>query len=482
MPEGWSTRVVFSEDGGFAYRPDELFVHQTRAEDAQSILNGRQSDEPPGREDSKGSFVRFTSVQGLEGAAGELHAAGIPSHPNHVLFSHCVCCCGPHPALLSPNPFTANPFTANPFTANPFTANPFTANPFTANPFTANPFTANPFTANPFTANPFTANPFQPNPFYLGAYAGERPETAEFRSTGWRPHSARPATAPVLPDPGPDLEDPAPSVLIIDTGIASDLLLPHALTGVRPDELLGAAARLRGPEEEPDHDHDDHIDPVAGHGTFIAGIIKRIAPRCDLHVQGPVTGYGDVSEDDIAVVLESLLAKPPDLLNLSFGAYSVAGMARLAEAVRKLQDAGTIVVASAGNDATCRPSYPAALPGVVSVGALGPYGPAAFTNFGPWVRACAPGVDVVSTFFTEWQSTSDPGEKYSEWVRWSGTSFAAPAVVGALAQAMREYPYPSGKNAVRQLIDDRALYRIPGLGTVVNHAPRWQRAAGPVEC
>ena len=47
-------------------------------------------------------------------------------------------------------------------------------------------------------------------------------------------------------------------------------------------------------------------------------------------------------------------------------------------------------MASAGNDALSRPVLPAALPGVVGVGALGPGGPAPFPNYGPWVDACAP--------------------------------------------------------------------------------------------
>jgi subtilisin family serine protease len=159
-------------------------------------------------------------------------------------------------------------------------------------------------------------------------------------------------------------------------------------------------------------------------------------------------------------------------VNLSFGGYAPVDMVRLHEAVSRLQDAGTVVVASAGNDATCRPAYPAGFPGVVSVGALGPYGPAHFTNYGPWVRACAPGVDVVSTFFTKWESQARSSEKYGEWVSWSGTSFATPAVVGALARAMQA-GLPR-EQAVQRLIDDPGLFRIPGLGTVVNQTPWWQ--------
>ena len=38
---------------------------------------------------------------------------------------------------------------------------------------------------------------------------------------------------------------------------------------------------------------------------------------------------------------------------------------------------------------------------MIAVGALDAGGRAAFSNFGSWVDACAPGVDVVSTFFTD---------------------------------------------------------------------------------
>ncbi|HET8618159.1 MAG TPA: S8 family serine peptidase [Acidimicrobiales bacterium] len=449
----WSERVAYSESGGFAYRRGELFVPLGRAREAQALLSpeARPSQrQTPGREDLEGiGLSHFSDVVEELRAIDHLRAAGIPTHPNHVLFSHCLCCCGPHPAL-------------------------FWGNPFTGNPFTGNPFTGNPFTGNPFTGNPFGAKDYQPNPLALPRTS---PEAIEFRATGWRPHSARPAMAPVLPEPPDDPDGPTPSVVVIDTGLAQADLLPRALYDVTAVDVQ-LAIRQQVSDEKPDADGDKRIDPMAGHGTFIAGIIKRIAPSCGLLVQGPLSGYGDVSEHDIGTVLDALLPHPPALLNLSFGGYAAVDMVRLGGAVRRLQDAGTVVVASAGNDSTCRPLYPAAFPGVVSVGALGPYGPAHFTNYGPWVRACAPGVDVISTFFTEWESPILDSERYAEWVCWSGTSFAAPAVVGALARAMRAGL--SNEQAVARLIDDPGLFRIPGLGTVVNQTPWWQSTGGDV--
>jgi subtilisin family serine protease len=256
-----------------------------------------------------------------------------------------------------------------------------------------------------------------------------------------------------------------PSIVVVDTGIAVANLRPNALAGLAADAT--DSANDETPDESP---VDGKLDSDAGHGTFIAGIIEGIVPGCKLLVNGLLTGQGDANEADVATTLESLATRPegrPDLVNLSFGGYTVDGMERLHEAVRKLQDAGTVIVASAGNDATCLPSYPAAFPDVIAVGAIGPYGPAHFTNYGSWVRACAPGIDIVSTFFTE--CATDDGAEYGEWVRWSGTSFSAPAVLAVLAEQMKQ-GLP-GSEAVRRTIDAPGLLRVPDLGAVVNRQP-----------
>ena len=115
---------------------------------------------------------------------------------------------------------------------------------------------------------------------------------------------------------------------------------------------------------------------------------------------------------------------------MSFGTYTEDDTCPLAmgEAVRLLREKGVVVVASAGNDATCRPAFPAAHPDVIAVGALDCHGPAAFTNHGRWVDACAPGVGVVSTFvFHDGPAGeacgADP-DRFEGWARWSGTRSA----------------------------------------------------------
>jgi hypothetical protein len=166
---------------------------------------------------------------------------------------------------------------------------------------------------------------------------------------------------------------------------------------------------------------------------------------------------------------------PVDVLSLSLGYYHETPVAphfdaTLAELLGALGRAGTVVVCSAGNDATDRPSFPAAfgpwssgsgtgtprdpdaVP-IVSVGALNPDGTVAlFSNGGPWVRAFAPGGAVVSTmpvaFQGGWQPPAalrwdghdraaiDLDAFAGGFAVWSGTSFSAPVLAGRLAAAL----------------------------------------------
>ncbi len=429
----WQTRVSFSPGGGFAYRPGEVIVRGGDFKDAESLIielaaHGgvvREEKDGPDDYDRVGSFARFRGVPDTLDAVAKLNQAGIYAQVNHVLFAH---------NLPENGGFQANPFYANPFYANPFNANPFYANPFYANPFYANPFYANPFYANP-------------NP------AADQ----SFRETGRRPSSARPA----LEAKSLERVEKAmpPMIAILDTG--------YAQGQVR--DLANNANT-----EVPDFDQKGYLDPVAGHGTFIAGIIEQLVPACDIEVYSVISSYGDGDEIVIGRKLRELAArnKHLDFVNLSFGGYSTSGMGVLAEAIADLYHKGTVVVASAGNDGTSLPMYPAVLPYVVAVGALDHEGaPAPFTNYGPWVRACALGVEVVSTFFAGFDGAhpvqaGDDIDRFRGWAAWSGTSFAAPRVVAELAKHMRD-KNKTALEAVQAKIDSAELDRKPLLGTAI---------------
>ena len=106
----------------------------------------------------------------------------------------------------------------------------------------------------------------------------------------------------------------------------------------------------------------------------------------------PLTSpMGDVSELAVTqAIFNEADPKPPrqrpDIISLSFGGPVMEHPGLLRSAVAAANRAGVVLVASA-NNATCEPQYPAALPQVVAVGAVGPEGPAPFTNYGEWVDA-----------------------------------------------------------------------------------------------
>jgi subtilisin family serine protease len=264
----------------------------------------------------------------------------------------------------------------------------------------------------------------------------------------------------------------APVVVVLDTGlpITGTAVFPPAMVGA-PISPFDASFDVDGPDLDPS---DRFLDEVAGHGTFIAGLVSQVAPGCNVTVHKVLASAGDTDEEIIFQRLESLRFDDPThtVLSLSFGGYVPELPQFMAAAIAKIQKLGVVVVASAGNDGTCEPMFPAALPGVVSVGAIGPGGPAFFTNYGPWVRACAPGVDLLSTFFMFDGSDRPTGgaqdpDNFKGWAIWSGTSFSGPVVAGALARTMMAEGC-TAEEAVARVVDNPFLLRLPGLGTVVN--------------
>ncbi len=233
------------------------------------------------------------------------------------------------------------------------------------------------------------------------------------------------------------------------------------------------------------------LDPAAGHGTFIAGIIANLAPGAKVTCVRALSSYGDTDDAAIAQALleqfpDDGSGEPPfDIVTMSFGGFCDDDdpPIAIASAIATIQaryngdgdESGDLIrdrvvfVASAGNDASCRPTWPASFENVIGVGALGPHGPAPFTNHGPWVNACAPGVDVVSTFFDLGDHARDDGEDFDGWAVWSGTSFSGPIVAAAIAwEWMGRNAQGRPGDAAAWLLDRPGHFRYPGLGTVVN--------------
>ncbi|WP_460370798.1 S8 family serine peptidase, partial [Actinocorallia lasiicapitis] len=217
------------------------------------------------------------------------------------------------------------------------------------------------------------------------------------------------------PEPGPARREVI--VAVLDTGLD-----PHPWW----EESDWYAAQREEVAQVLDADLDYELDAQAGHGTFVAGVVLRQAPTARIVARRVIGGDGVGDELDVMRALHGLRA---DVVNLSLGCHTFDDRPSplLQRAVAALGRA-TVVTACAGNTASDRPFWPAALKTVLAVAALDGDERAYFSNYGWWVDACAQGVGVESSFVRF-------GE-FAGYAAWSGTSFAAPAVAGTIAAGL----------------------------------------------
>jgi subtilisin family serine protease len=278
-----------------------------------------------------------------------------------------------------------------------------------------------------------------------------------------------PADAAPLPGVGPAAGSGV-SVYVVDTGLLADAAGHPWLAGVTgEEEKLPAGA-----------DGTVEIPPYAGHGTFIAGVARCVAPEAAVHVTNVLSLAGATLETEIVRHLDAALGLGPDIISLSAGGTSrndlpLLGFEMFWERYRKHK--GTVLVAAAGNNSGRRPFWPAALPGVVSVGALSAdlRSRAYFSGYGPWVDVYAPGERLINAFARGCYSYHEPprtGERKEFWgmALWSGTSFATPVVAGLIAARMSRTG-ENGRRAADAVLAAARAQALPGVGPVAGVGP-----------
>ena len=287
----------------------------------------------------------------------------------------------------------------------------------------------------------------------------------------------RRVSAAMAPVPAPDSSQRVPwpgtdgsgvSVRIVDTGLMPNVN-PHYswLTGVQgtpePYDLDGNGNQV--------------IGPYAGHGTFVAGILRCVAPKASVFIERAFEVAGANYETNVMSLVEDALDQDPDILVLAFTSAThrdqcLHSFDELYE--RRIRGTkGLVVLAPAGNDGSSRPMWPAAHPGVIAVGALAANwrDRATFSGFGRWVDVYAPGEDLVNAFPEGNYVTSEPPEpgesrQFTGMAQWSGTSFSTPVVAGLIAARMSQ----TGQNAQQAW---ESLHRfagsqaVPGVGPVL---------------
>lgn len=243
-------------------------------------------------------------------------------------------------------------------------------------------------------------------------------------------------------------------VAVIDTGI-------NIGTGARArtDKWLdGIADPSRAADIDPLYEYNlaifgsssTYLDYGAGHGTFVTGVIRQVAPHAAVRVYRAIDGDGDGSDEDLAVDLVQAVRDGANIVNLSLGTETpddhppVATMVALELIAEESGRDDVVVIAAAGNSGTTRPVWPAAFPGVIAVAGLSlAYEPATWSTRGFWVTCSTAATGVLSTFVLgeetpEMDPQPDSWTEPNPWAISSGTSFAAPQVAGAIARAFMQ--------------------------------------------
>jgi len=204
--------------------------------------------------------------------------------------------------------------------------------------------------------------------------------------------------------------------------------------------------------DDPDNDPSDFV--LDGHGTHIYGIMGAVGNNAlgvvgvnwsvslmalrSGYLRDDGEGFQDYEAKANAIVYA--VENGADVINMSFGSYRPDDTFN--ELIQDAWEAGVVLVAAAGNEATSARSYPACYNHVVSVGATDRFDRKTyFSNYGYWVDISAPGENIMSTF---------PDDTYQ---MLSGTSMSSPIVAGAAGLLFSYFPDSSNEWIVSRLLN-----------------------------
>ncbi|OLT11016.1 hypothetical protein BJF78_27965 [Pseudonocardia sp. CNS-139] len=270
--------------------------------------------------------------------------------------------------------------------------------------------------------------------------------------------------------PGPSLaERRGPAVAVLDTGIDGRPRSDGWLVGLATPDNVDPLDAIP---------HDGELDPGAGHGTFVAGVVQQVAPAADVRVYKVMDSSGLGSELRVACAILRAAADGATVINLSLGTHTMNDTPPVAfEVALELlaeRHPDVLVLAAAGNGGVSAPCWPGAFPEVVAVGGLTRELEATeWSNHGEWVTCSAVGEGVVSTYVAGRRpgGAGSVDEEFGTdaWASWTGTSFAAPQVAGAIAARCAAEPGMTPRPALASLLADGPP--VPGFGQAVRILP-----------
>jgi len=194
---------------------------------------------------------------------------------------------------------------------------------------------------------------------------------------------------------------------------------------------------------------DTPISDTLGHGTQMAliasGLIKPLGTDDESATYIPIIAIkafddnGYTTDFNLIDSINFALQNNAKVISLSWGTGTNSSF--MEKAFEYANSKGLIVVASAGNEPTGTPVYPAAYPSVIGVGALGPHGKKTWnnSNYGSFVALYAPGFANMPV-----GHNGDPGI-------YAGTSISAAYVANTIATFLSQNPSASTQEVLEFL-------------------------------
>lgn len=228
---------------------------------------------------------------------------------------------------------------------------------------------------------------------------------------------------------------------------------------------------------------------TSSHGTMVAGVIaakgnngkgiagvasvasdgwwrntcKIMAIKCD----DTISSGRHITKGKLASAINYAVEAGAEVINISYSApradYEETDFKALQNAVKKAIAADVCVVASAGNDGSDEPRYPAAFSGVIGVGATLPNNTmTSYSNQSSAVDIVAPGgEDGVKKIYST-KPTTIAKSGYGEG---RGTSYATPQVAGTVAM-MKTINYDLTPAQILSRLKSRSTVTVKGtIGT-----------------
>jgi subtilisin family serine protease len=208
-------------------------------------------------------------------------------------------------------------------------------------------------------------------------------------------------------------------------------------TGVDPTHPDVAGHLVDGynalnPGTEPLDVADGTNNQAVGHGTMVASLIARVAPRAEIIPVRVMNGDGSGPLVNVIDGIRYAIAQKANIINISFGTPKESGL--LDNALDAAEEAGVLIVAAAGNQGSRAHHYPASSGGTIAVASVDlSLAKSPFSNYGSEIQVDAAGANI---------RAASTGGGYAVW---SGTSVATPFVSGAAALVWSTHPRMEGE-------------------------------------